>query len=464
VADLGDVGVVETVRLTSGGEVSARAVVDAALERVERLDRRFNAFTVVLAEQARAEADDRDAALARGEAAGSLHGVPVAIKEEIDVAGCVTTFGGRANTTPVATDAEVVRRLRAAGAVVIGKTAMPEFGSFPFTESEATGYTLNPWDVARSPGGSSGGTAVAVAAGLVPVGLGGDGGGSIRVPSSFCGLFGLKPQRGRVSTAPHPHLWWALGVVGPLARSVADSALVYDVIRGNLPSDRFRAGGDESFVAAAAREPGRLRVGWSVQPPTLGVRNDPMHVRAVEDTARLLADLGHDMREIDVRYPDPTFAFVPQFFAGIRTEADEVEHYDRLERRTRETYRLGAWVRPPVLEWALHRTEAYSARLNRVFDDIDVLLTPVTAHRPPPLGIVMGKGTVRSSLAVLPTITYQVPWNVAGNPAAAVPCGIADDGLPVAVQLVGRTDDEATLFSLSAQLEAARPFPRWTED
>ena len=362
VADLGDLGVVETVRLTSGGEVSTRAVVDAALERIERLDRRFNAFTVVLAEQARAEADERDAALARGETAGSLHGVPVAIKEEIDVAGCVTTFGGRANTTPVAADSEVVRRLRAAGAVVIGKTAMPEFGSFPFTESEATGYTLNPWDVARSPGGSSGGTAVAVAAGLVPVGIGGDGGGSIRVPSSFCGLFGLKPQRGRVSTAPHPHLWWALGVVGPLARSVADSALVYDVIRGNLPSDRFRAGGDESFVAAAAREPGpapgRL-VGEAADPRRT---QRPVHVRAVEDTARLLADLGHDVREIDVRYPDPTFAFVPQFFAGIRTEADEVEHYDRLERRTRETYRLGAWVRPGVLEWALRRTETYSAK------------------------------------------------------------------------------------------------------
>ena len=455
---------VETVRLTTNGQASSREVLEASLARIERLDRRFNAFTVVLTDAARVEADARDAALARGEAPGPLHGVPVAIKEEIDVAGCVTTYGGRANSTPAAADGEVVRRLRAAGAVIVGKTAMPEFGAFPFTESEATGYTLNPWDVARSPGGSSGGTAVAVATGMVPVGIGGDGGGSIRVPSSFCGLFGLKPQRGRVTTAPHPHLWWALGVVGPLARSVADSALVCDAIRGNLPTDRYRARGDEPFVTAAAREPGRLRVGWSVKVPSLGVRLDPVHAAAVRDTAALLADLGHDVHEIEPRYPDPTLAFVPQFFAGIRTEADEVEHYDRLERRTRQTCRMGTWVRPRVREWALRQTEAYSAKANRVFDGVDgvdVLLSPVTAHRPPKLGIVMGKGTVRSSLASIPTVTYMVPWNVAGNPAASVPCGVADDGLPVAVQLVGRTDDEATLLSLSAQLERARPFPRW---
>jgi amidase len=454
-------GVVETVRLTTTGEASAREVLEESIARIDELNPRLNAFTRILAEEARAEAGERDATLARGEAPGPLHGVPVAIKEEIDVAGCVTTYGGRANTTPAAADSEVVRRLRAAGAVVVGKTAMPEFGSFPFTESEHTGYTLNPWDESRSPGGSSGGTAVAVATGMVPVGLGGDAGGSIRVPSAFTGVYGLKPQRGRVTTAPQPHLWWALGVVGPLARSVADSALVYDVVRGNLPTDLYRAGGDESFASAAAREPGRLRVGWSLQVPSAGVRLDPVHAQAVRDTAALLTELGHDVAEVDVRYPDPTAAFVPQFLAGVRTEADQVDHFDRLERRTRETYRLGSWVTPRVRDAALRQTEAYSRRLNRVFEDVDVLLTPVTAHRPPKLGIVMGKGTVRSSLASLPTVTYMVPWNLAGNPAASVPTGIGADGLPVAVQLVGRTDDEPTVLSLSAQLERARPFPRW---
>jgi amidase len=454
-------GVVETVRLTTSGEASAREVLEESIARIDALNPRFNAFTQLLATSARAEADGLDASLARGEAPGPLHGVPVAIKEEIDVAGCVTTYGGRANTTPAAADAEVVRRLRAAGAVVVGKTAMPEFGSFPFTESEHTGYTLNPWDESRSPGGSSGGTAVAVATGMVPAGLGGDGGGSIRVPAAFTGIYGLKPQRGRVTTAPQPHLWWALGVIGPLAQGVADTALVYDVVRGSLPTDLYRAGGDQSFAVAAAREPGRLRVGWSLKVPSAGIRLHPVHAQAVRDTAALLQALGHDVAEVDVRYPDPTAAFVPQFFAGIRTEADEVDHFDRLERRTRETYRLGSWVTPKVRDGALRQTAAYSRRLNRAFDDVDVLLTPVTAHRPPKLGIVMGKGAVRSSLASLPTVTFMIPWNLAGNPAAAVPTGIGADGLPVAVQLVGRTDDEPTVLSLSAQLERARPFPRW---
>jgi amidase len=179
----------------------------------------------------------------------------VAIKEELDVAGTVTTFGGKANSSPAAADAEPVRRLRAAGAVVVGKTTMPEFGAFPYTESAARGITRNPWDPTRTPGGSSGGSAVAVATGMVPVALGGDGGGSIRIPAACCGIFGLKPQRGRVSNAPHEHLWWALGTVGPLSRSVRDSALVYDVLRGNLDTDLYRAGDAPSFVEAAAREP-----------------------------------------------------------------------------------------------------------------------------------------------------------------------------------------------------------------
>ena len=454
-------GVAETVRAVAAGETSARAVTEQSLDRIRALDPALNAFSVVLDDQARVEATTLDD-LPSGAERGPLHGVPVAIKEEIDVAGCVTTFGGEANSTPAAADAEVVRRLRAAGAVVVGKTTMPEFGAFPYTESVSRGITRNPWDPARTPGGSSGGTAVAVATGMVPVGLGGDGGGSIRIPSACCGLFGLKPQRGRITTAPHPHLWWALGTVGPLSRSVLDSAIVYDVIRGNTQGDRFRAGASGSFEEAAGRLPGRLRIGWSAKPVTLGVRPDPLHVQALEDTVRLLSDLGHDVREVDPRYPDPTAAFVPQFFAGIRSEADEVEHYGRLERRTRETCRLGAWVTPKVREWALVRTEQVSEKANRIFDQVDVLLTPAIAHRPPAVGVLGGRGTVASALASMPAIAYAALWNVAGNPAASVPCGTGPDGLPTAVQLVGRTDDETTLLSLSAQIEAARPFPTWT--
>ena len=455
----GVAGVAETVRRTTSGEVTSRSEVEAALERIAAADPHLNAFSVLLADSARREADARDELLASGAAPGPLHGVPIAIKEEIDVAGTMTTFGGEANSTPVADDAEMVTRLRAAGAVVIGKTTMPEFGAFPYTESVSCGITRNPWDPTRTPGGSSGGTAAAVAAGMVSVGLGGDGGGSIRIPSACCGLFGLKPQRGRVTTAPQPHLWYALGTSGPLSRSVLDSAIVYDVIRGNVEGDLYAAGESGSFVEAAGRDPGRLRIGWSTKPVTLGVRPDPIHVQVVQETARLLADLGHDVREIDPRYPDPTPAFVPQFFAGIRYESDLVEHYDRLERRTRQTYRMGSWVTPKVIDWALAQTEQVSAKANRVFDDCDVLLTPTIAHRPPKVGILGGKGTVGSALASMPAIAYVALWNVAGNPAGSVPCGPGPDGLPTAVQLVGPTDGETTLLSLSAQLESARPWP-----
>ena len=452
-----ELSVAETVKQTHAGRLKAVAAVDAALERIAERDPGLNAFSVVLADAARTEAAATDKA--RKADRGPLHGVPIAIKEELDVAGCVTTFGGEANSTPVASDGELVRRLRAAGAVIVGKTTMPEFGAYPYTESVSRGITRNPWDRTRTPGGSSGGTAAAVASGMVPVGIGGDGGGSIRIPSACCGLFGLKPQRGRVTTAPHSDLWLALGTVGPLSRTVLDSALVYDVIRGNLPGDRFMTGETGSFAEAARTEPGRLTIGWSTKPVSLGVKPDPIHVRAVQDTARLLTELGHDVREVQPHYPDPTAAFVPQFFAGIRAEADQMEHFDRLERRTRETYRLGSWVTPKVADWAVRASEKLSVRVNRVFDDIDVLLTPTMAHRPPRVGILDGRGTIRSALVSMPAIAYVAIWNVAGNPAASVPCGIAEDGLPVGVQLVGRTNDETTLLSLSAQLEQARPWP-----
>ncbi|WP_460839435.1 amidase [Nocardioides marmoraquaticus] len=449
-----DLAATELVRRTRAGEVSPGELVEAALARIAERDPALNAFSVVRADEARAEA--------REVPQGPLHGLPVAVKEELDVAGCVTTFGGRGNSTPAAADSEVVRRLREAGAVVVGKTRMPEFGQWPFTESEAGGTTRNPWDPSRTPGGSSGGTAVAVAAGMVPVAIGGDGGGSIRIPSACCGLFGLKPQRGRASTAPMPHLWWSLGVVGPLTRTVADSAMVNDVLRGTLPGDRWRAEEPVTdFATAAATAPGRLRVGVLTRGSSPLVTADASNVAAVHETAQLLADLGHDVRESDARLPDPTVPFVPQFFAGMGAEADAVEHPERLERRTRQTYALGRWASDAVVERAIRAGERLADRVDTRFFDgagaVDVLLTPTLAQRPPEVGVVRG-GTVRMALTSLPMIDFCALWNVTGHPAAAVPAGLGDDGLPHSVQLVGRRHDETTLLSLAAQLERARPW------
>lgn len=454
----------DLVRLTTTGEVTAAAAVDATLSRIEARNPGLNAFSVVLADQARTTARELDELRASGGTLGPLHGVPVAIKEEVDVAGCVTTFGGRANSTPVAEDGEVVRRLRAAGAVIVGKTRMPEFGQWPFTESIDGGITRNPWDRSRTPGGSSGGSAAAVAAGIVPIAIGGDGGGSIRIPAAYCGLFGLKPTRGRVTTDPMEHLWWGLGTTGPLTRTVLDSAIAYDVIRGNMARDRYKAAEPPlSFIAAAGADPGRLRIGWSNLPVTKGVRPAPEHANAVRETARLLSELGHDVREIQPAYPDPTAAFIPQFFAGVRSEADAMEHFADLEPRTRETYRLGAWVTPNVLDKALLAGEQIAERANRVFDGVDVLLSPTIGPRPRRVGALAKGGTITMAIRSRPVVAWTALWNVTGNPAASVPTGLGEDGLPVAVQLVGRIGDECTLLSLSAQLERARGWPLLTD-
>jgi amidase len=469
--NLADLSAADLVRRIAAGQATAAEAVEASLERIARRDPGVNAFSVVLADDARVEAARLDARRATGETTGPLHGVPVAIKEEIDVADCITTYGGRGNSTPVRADGEVVRRLRQAGAVIVGKTRMPEFGQWPFTESVDGGITRNPWDRTRTPGGSSGGSAAAVALGMVPVAIGGDGGGSIRIPAACCGLFGLKPTRGRVTSHPMPHLWFALGTTGPLTRTVLDSALVYDVIRGNVSTDRFTAPEPStSFIAAAGFDPAPLRIGWSTRPVTRGIRPAREHVQAVLETADLLAGLGHDVREIDPHYPDPTAAFVPQFFGGVREESDLVEHFGRLERRTRQVYRLGSWVTDRVLEAALAAGERVAERANQVFtgfpgqEGVDVLLTPTIGPRPRPVGVLERGGPVSAAAKSAPMIAWTALWNVTGNPAASVPAGLAVDGMPLAVQLVGRIGDETTLLRLSAQIERARPWPLLTGD
>ncbi len=439
-------------------DVSARELAAAVLDRIHKYDRHLNAFSVVMADEALAEAAARDSET--GER-GPLHGVPVAVKEAFDVRGHVTTHGGRGNSTPAAADAAAVARLRAAGAVVVGKTAMSEFGQWPFTESVAHGITRNPWDVGRSPGGSSGGSAAAVAAGLVATGLGDDGGGSIRIPAACCGLFGLKPQRGRVSTAPYEHGWWSLSTIGALTRGVRDAALVYDAIRGSLPTDRFRAEEPPtSFTEAVdgAERLAPLRIGVLARPTMTGARAEPEGLEAMHATADLLVGLGHHVEEVSVRLPDATAALVPQFLAGVRAQRALVEHPDLLERRTRETVRLGAWVTPGIREWAIDRDRTVAARAERAFAGHDLLLTPTMAVRPPRVGVLDGIGAVRAVLASLPMIAHVAFWNVTGNPAASVPAGFGRDGLPLGVQLVGRPHDEPTVLALAAQLERVRPW------
>lgn len=460
-----DTSAVELVRRMAARQTTATETVRECLSRIALRDPALNAFSMVLADQATKDAAGLDAAMAAGDPPGPLHGVPIAVKDGLDVAGCVTTHGGRGNSTPASADCMVVHRLRQAGAIVIGKTRMPELGLWPHTESSHGGITRNPWDPTRTAGGSSGGSAVAVASGMVPVALASDGGGSIRIPAACCGVYGLKPSRGRVTASPRPAMWSGLVTIGPMGRTVLDTALVGDVIRGNTAGDRYtHPEPPMSFVAAAESEPGRLRVGWSTRVRRMWPRVAREHVRAVEGTARLLADLGHDVFEVDPRLPDSAAVFVPELLAGIREVADGVEHFELLEQRTQRMYRMGSWVSPEVLAKSLQKREQIAAQANRVFDRIDVLLTPTVPHRPCRVGVLDARGPLRQMFQSRPMAAFTSLWNVAGNPAAAVPAGLADDNLPVSVQLVGRLGDETTLLSLSAQLERVQPWPvsgRW---
>ncbi|HEX4482543.1 MAG TPA: amidase [Solirubrobacteraceae bacterium] len=462
-SDVAFAGIARQAELIAAGELSSRELVELCLRRMADADRSergepLNAFRVVFAERALLEAGQADARRAGG-GERPLLGVPFAVKDDIDVAGEVTALGTNAHGGPAAADAEVVRRLRGAGAIIIGKTNVPELCLWPFTETATFGATRNPWDLQRAPGGSSGGSAAAVAAGLVGAALGSDGAGSIRIPSAWCGLFGLKPQRGRVSLAPRPRGWHGLSVTGVLTRRVVDTALFHDVASGATDVDVDRVPPPETpFARAAATPPGRLRIAFSTQtPPGVLASLDGDGERALQDTVELLRTLGHELSEHDPDYGWGTaLALVPRYLAGAHQDAQALAHPERLERRTRAVARLGGLLAPALLERSLAFEAEFARRLNTVFEQHDVLLTPATAKPPPRIGQMEGRGALWTLNAAAGWVPYNGVWNVTGQPAASVPAGLGADGLPRGVQLVGRPNDEATLLSLAAQIEAER--------
>ena len=452
--DLAFAGIARQAELVRAGEVSSRELVELYLERMARVGPQLNAVRVVFAERALAEADQA-AARRRGGDERPLLGVPVLIKDDVDVAGEVTCKGTGAEDRPATADAESVRRLRAAGAIVLGKTHTPELMQWPFTESSTWGATRNPWDLGRSPGGSSGGSGAAVAAGLAGAASASDGAGSIRIPAACCALFGLKPQRGRIPTAPSEDGWQGLTTFGCVTRSVRDTALWLDVV-----ADRAEGDGAGSFAEAAERGEGglpSLRIACSTRNPLFAPLAPELRA-AYEETIALLRSLGHTVERVDPPYRDVLTEIVPRYLRGVAEDAATLAHPRRLERRSRGMVRMGRLLPAQVVARARANEATTTRRLGEVFADHDVLLTPATAQLPLPVGRYEGRGALWTFNGVARYTPYTPAWNVTGQPAASIPAGFTPDGLPVAVQLVGRTGDEATLLSLSAQLEAARPW------
>jgi amidase len=465
-AQIHDLTMIELAAAIRSGELSPVAVTDHYLQRTQELNDQVGAFYTVTAELAaeQALAAEKAVAAAPDKAAlPPLTGVPIPIKDLNMVAGVRQTLGSVAFEANVPdTDDNVVILLRQAGAVMTGKTATPEFGLPCYTETRIGPPARTPWDLSRSAGGSSGGAAAAVAAGLAPAAQGSDGGGSIRIPSSVCGLFGIKPSRGRVSEGPLVPDLAGLGVNGPLARTVADAALLLDVMAENFPGDMYTqpplpAG--ETFLGYARREPGRLRIGRTLQNSVEGAEVHPDCVAAYEEASALLASLGHEVEDIAMPFgPDvvPFFETLWYAYATLAPLAPEQE--ELLLPLTRYLRGRGVEVRAPELFFAQGYLQAVTRAALVTLNAYDAVLTPTLALPPRPVGwfdeVDPAQNFERQKLFT----PYTALYNVSGQPAVNVPLHWSADGLPIGIMLAGRMGDEATLISLSAQLEQARPW------
>ncbi len=446
-------------------------LVEHYLDRVQALDRPddpyagLGAFFTVTADQAREQAIEAERAVLAGEDVGPLHGVPTALKDLNLTAGVTTTFGSVTMRSFVPDVSDVsVERLRAAGTVSLGKTSTPEFGFPCYTEPAFAGPARNPWDTERLSGGSSGGSATAVAAGLVPIALGSDGGGSIRIPANVCGIFGIKPTRGRISSGPMGADTTGLSVQGPLARTVRDAAAMLDVMAGMAPGDPYWAPplpDGETFLSYADRELGRLRIGRYLDSGMPGAQVEPDVEAAWQATSALLESLGHEVE--DLVGPPLTTKTVEDFETvwslGATTLPISAEQATDLQPLTAYLRDRGLALSARQAMAALWSCRMFSRHWVEATAEFDVLLAPVCAMTPRPIGWFgedgLGAADFERQKLYAP---YTAVYNMTGQPAVSVPLYWTEAGLPIGSMLVGRPGDEAALIALSAQLEQAQPW------
>jgi Asp-tRNA(Asn)/Glu-tRNA(Gln) amidotransferase A subunit family amidase len=438
------------------GEVAARELTALALERIEALDGRINAFTAVDGDAAMAAAREIDERIARDEDVGPLAGIPLAVKDLEEAAGFVTTKGSAAfaDDPPAVSDSELVTRLKAAGCVVVGKTNTPELGWKADTDNPTFGATRNPLSLDRSPGGSSGGSAAALAAGMVPLATGSDGGGSIRIPSAACGLPGFKPSLGRVPTGgAHAPDWHHLSTRGVMARRLDDIVLALDVVIGPDQSDlRSLPMPEPTWSGALENAHVPMRVAWS---PTLGYAHvDAEVLRVCERAVGALADLGAEVVEVDTVFPeDPAWPRITLTTAyNLRTLAPfrGTAVWERIDPDLARWVEQAADVSALDLVRAEDKGHELNVRLVQLFHDVRLLVTPTVAGQTPVSG---GFGTVNGTAT--PTwVAFTYPFNLTRSPAGTICAGYAEDGLPIGLQLVGPQHGDLVVLRAMAALTA----------
>ncbi len=444
-------------QLASGNATSVD-LVRRSLEAIEASQPTLNAFRVVLTHQALADAAEADRLRAAGADLSKkpLLGIPIAVKDDVDVAGVPTRFGAAGEFPAADTDAEVVRRLRAAGAVIVGKTNTCELGQWPFTSGPAFGHTRNPWSRDHTPGGSSGGSAAAVAAGLVPAAIGSDGAGSVRIPAAWTHLVGIKPQRGRISTWPLSEAFNGITVHGVLARTVSDAALVLDAASGNAPGD-LHTPPPVQVSDYVSRAPGPLRIAMSTKFPFTGFRArlDPEIRTALENVADQLTQLGHSIVAADPEYNlRMSWNFLARSTSGIPEWMDRLGRGVTWDKRTRSNARMGWLLSQNTLRRARAHEAATQQRIGWIFNLADVVLAPTTALPPPKAHAFDQLGGLATDRMMIQACPVTWPWNLVGWPSINVPAGFTSDGLPIGVQLMGPANSEPLLVSLAAALEA----------
>ena len=439
----------------ASGAVTSGELVRRSLHAITVSQSTLNAFRVVLTESALDEAAEADRRRAAGDRAPLL-GIPIAVKDDVDIAGVPTAFGATGRIRRASQDAEVVRRLRAAGAVIVGKTNTCELGQWPFTSGPGFGHTRNPWSRKHTPGGSSGGSAAAVAAGLVTAAIGSDGAGSIRVPAAWTHLVGIKPQRGRISTWPLPEAFNGIAVYGVLARTVADAALVLDAASGNVEGDLHKPSpvrvSDHIGLA-----PGALRIAMSTRFPYtfFPAKLHPEIVAAMEAVAEQLEMLGHTVMAGNPNYGMRlSWDFLSRSTSGLRDWADRLGDDVTFDRRTEANMRVGRLLSRSALRRARANEAATARRVGQIFRAVDVVLAPTTAQPPPQARMFDGLGPTATDRAMIAACPVTFPWNLLGWPSINIPAGFTSDGLPIGVQLMGPADSEPLLVSLAAELEA----------